>query len=284
MELLNQLFGNRTIAIVTMHQKQSVIEPLIRKYLPVDNVIVASIDTDKFGTFSGEIERQSDALTTVRSKIHEGLRWSGQTLGIGNEGSFGPHPHSPFVPADEELVTLIDIKNNLEISERYLTSVTNHSHRIITSYNDLIEFAHQIRFPSHGIILKREHNGVVTNVAKGVRTFSQLRQTYETFYTSDCSLVAETDMRAHMNPTRMNNIKIATQHLMERIISLCPKCGSPGFGVGDIRKGLPCRQCSYPTDLILSKIYYCQNCNYADERLFTNGEKADPQYCDQCNP
>jgi hypothetical protein len=89
-----QFFKNRKMAVCSMHGKDLVMRPLIERYLHVNVVSVDNINTDEFGTFSGEVERPFDPITTLRMKILKGLHLSGETIGIGNEGSFGPHPQN----------------------------------------------------------------------------------------------------------------------------------------------------------------------------------------------
>lgn len=76
-------------------------------------------------------------LETVRLKAFKALEWSNESLGIASEGSFGPHPSNPFISANEELIILVDTKNNLEIVGRYLTLHTNFSHREIKNFRVL---------------------------------------------------------------------------------------------------------------------------------------------------
>ena len=76
-----RLFKGRNIVISTMHGKHHVMKPLIKQFLDIQTVIVPEINTDMFGTFSREIKRPDDAMTTLRKKIMKGLEISGGTLG-----------------------------------------------------------------------------------------------------------------------------------------------------------------------------------------------------------
>ncbi len=49
-----------------------------------------SCDTDSLGTFSGEVQRLDDALSTCRRKALMGLEQSGLRLGLASEARFGP--------------------------------------------------------------------------------------------------------------------------------------------------------------------------------------------------
>ena len=46
----------------------------------------------------------------------------------------------------------------------------------------------------------------------------------------DCRALIQTDMRAHMNPTRMATLGRLASALAERLSTLCPACGMPVYG------------------------------------------------------
>jgi DNA-directed RNA polymerase subunit RPC12/RpoP len=183
------------------------------------------------------------------------------------------------------LVMLIDRNNNLEIIEGITSIETNHDQQEVKNVNDLRVFAAKAKFPSHGLILKQVANGNVQAIQKGIIHWESLNDTFLRLQHPGVHVFAETDMRAHLNPTRMEVIRQATELLMKKVASRCPECHWPGFGVVEIRNGLPCKQCGSPTQLPLFKIYRCTNCGYANEHYYsTSVERADPQYCDYCNP
>lgn len=58
------------ILIASMHNKHKAITPIIDTYFKnITWSIAEHLDTDQFGTFSGEIERPSDMLGTLSLKI-----------------------------------------------------------------------------------------------------------------------------------------------------------------------------------------------------------------------
>ncbi|HEY0744768.1 MAG TPA: DUF6671 family protein [Chryseosolibacter sp.] len=259
-------------------------EPILRKHLGIAEVIVPQVDTDKFGTFSGEIERPSDPITTLRAKIHDALEIAGETLGIGSEGSFGPDPQMPFVQAHHEVVMLIDQANNLEIIEHVVSYGTFFGRSEVSQLKDLMDFADKAQFPSHGLILKQIKSDKVINITKGIVTWDLLYTVAQKYFTDDTSLVVETDMRAHLNPSRMKVIAEVTDKLMANVNSLCPECQWPGFTALEFKPGLVCAQCGEPTKVFQSKIHRCGHCDYWCEELCTDGLHADPRFCDLCNP
>ena len=92
-------------------------------------------------------------------------------------------------------------------------------------------------------------------------------------------------MRAHCNPFRMENIRMATLELIKTIQSACPICYTPGFDVKEVIKGLTCSCCNAPTKSTLYYIYECKKCQYQEEKSYPNGKmQEDPGFCDHCNP
>ncbi|MFN5183391.1 MAG: DUF6671 family protein [Bacteroidota bacterium] len=278
------IFEGRELTIATMHGKELVIAPVVKEYLEVNTIIQKNLNTDSLGTFSGEIERKDDALTTLRKKCMMALEVSGGDLVIGNEGSFGPHPSLFFVAANEEMMMLIDTKNNIEIVAKEISTKTNFAGEEIKSEKALKDFAKRVGFPDHGIILK-ERKEAASGIFKGIRDWETLTHGFRSIYKTNGKVYVETDMRAMHNPTRMEVIKSCSIKLMENISSVCTKCSWPGFVVKDVVSGLPCEICNMPTRSTLKHIYKCSKCAFVEERLFPNSrEKEDAMYCDFCNP
>lgn len=278
------LFENRKLIVATKHKKEKVIAPLLEKNLGVKCFVDHSFDTDVLGTFSGEIEREDDPISTVRKKCLVAMEANNCDLGVASEGSFGSHPTFFFASADDELLILIDKKNNLEIVARELSTETNFNAQEIKTEKELLDFAISAKFPSHALILRKsnkDHNGII----KGITHESLLKQTFEKMIKEHASAYVETDMRAMFNPTRMMVIENATKKLVEKINSCCPQCDLPGFGVTNAKKGLECNLCGWPTKSTLSYIYDCQYCDYTKEEMYPHKKTTeDPKYCDYCNP
>ncbi len=279
-----EIFEGRRLIIATKHKKESIIAPLLEKHLGVQCFVSTDFDTDKLGTFTGEIERKNDALTTVRQKCLLAMEEYQCDLGIASEGSFGPHPSIFMAHADDEILIFIDKKNNLEIIVRELSLDTNFNATTVNCFQNLVDLVKTVGFPEHGIILKNTKEEV-PNVVKGIQSWELLEESFHMLSAGNSQVVAETDMRAMYNPTRMKVIEKAAHKLIEKIKSLCPQCHVPGFGVVNIKSGLPCEWCGSPTNSTKSHIYKCQKCNFEQENMFPNNKKTeDPMFCDRCNP
>lgn len=278
------MFQNRKLLIATKHKKEIVIAPILEKELGVTCFVDENFDTDILGTFTGEIERELDPISTAREKCQRAMKANNCDLGIASEGSFGPHPSLFFINADDEFLIFIDSLNKIEVIVRELSTSTNFNGKQVQSQEELFEFANQIGFPSHGIILRNSKDSN-TDIHKGITDIDVLKKSFEQLNAKFNSVYAETDMRAMFNPTRMNLIEKAAQKLVQKIKSTCPQCQMPGFGITDVYNGLKCSLCGSPTKSTLSYIYTCQYCQFTKEEMYPHNKTTeDPTYCDYCNP
>jgi hypothetical protein len=278
------MFKGRKLLIATKHEKERVIAPILEKELGVKCFVVPDIDTDKLGTFSGEVERKDDPITTARKKCLMAMELSNCDLAVASEGSFGPHPTIYFIPSDDEFLLFIDTKNDLEISVRELSIETNFNGSEIKTEKELKEFAANSNFPSHGLILRKSKDDF-RYIVKGITKAAQLNTIFQNLINNYGTAYIETDMRATYNPTRMQVIESAAKKLAEKINTPCPICTMPGFGITDSQKGLPCETCNFPTQSTLSHIYSCRKCCFTNAKQYPTGKKTeDPMYCDLCNP
>lgn len=247
-------------------------------------VIPKYFDTDRFGTFSGEIERLNDPLQTARLKCKTASEQYDCSLAISSEGSFGPHPTILFVPADDEIIVLSDRENGLEFKARIVTTKTNFHGALMKSWQDVEKFANATLFPSHALIARKEQRGG-DGIVKGIQTWEQLKEIALTYLATHKQFFLETDMRAMFNPTRMKAIEEVALKLVSSIRHLCPNCRTPGFDVVEVKEGLPCELCASPTRSTLSHVLGCQKCNYTEERRYPHQKTCEsPMYCDWCNP
>jgi len=279
-------FANRVLVIATMHRKEAAIAPLLQPELGVQIQVPAGFDSDRFGTFTRDVARPADQVETARLKLHHALELTGADLGVASEGSFGPHPVLPMLPLNRELVVLIDQANHLEVVGEATSTDTNYRHATVKTVEDAQAFAKKARFPSHGLVaMPTAEPKDGAEIYKGITSEAVLLEVVDKLLTQFGQAHLETDMRAMMNPTRMQAIAQATQDLLRKLKQPCPDCGYPGFEIGDRKPGLPCDLCGLPTDLTLTAIYRCQNCSFEETVKHPDGiTTADPAQCPFCNP
>lgn len=280
------LYQNQLIVIATMHQKEQVIGPVFSELLGLKSV-TANIDTDQLGTFTAEVERKTSALTCARHKCELAIAATNIPIAAANEGSFGPHPFIPCIASDHEILYFIDQERNLALHHTLVTTNTNYDRKVISNLSILNNFAKQVLFPSHALIVRPNKSTQVSKIYKGI----QNRDALERIFLECCCLsddgqsLVETDMRAHMNPTRMSVIKQLAYAFAKRLATPCPFCDHPGWSVVEKKSGLECATCGSETDMIRSYIFGCSKCHNQKETPREDGMlRASAQYCSHCNP
>jgi len=273
--------------LATMHGKERVIAPLLLGALGLRVRVTPGIDTDRFGTFSRDIDRTGSQLDAARAKIDAAFEIAPDArVAVASEGSFGPHPQVPFIPFAREIVVLKDRVTGLELIGHYAGLETNFSHAIVADGAGAVAFANSARFPGHGLIVMGcvdQQPAPARALIKDIGDWDTLQQAIEQVITTCGAAFVETDMRAHRNPTRMRTIKRATLDLVRRFRSPCPNCARPGFSLTQRLVGLPCSWCGGPTHARKADVYLCEGCAYREERA-VQAETADPAQCGACNP
>jgi hypothetical protein len=277
--------GNRII-LTTKHGKLLAIAPPFSEYLAA-TVVEYPFDTDILGTFSGEQKRKGSALDCVKEKCRLGMHFTDSDYGLASEGSFGPHPAFPFIPCDHEILYFIDRKRDFHLSLSTTSEKTNYAMQLLDSLAELQAFANKVLFPSHALIMRPNGPENKNHIYKGINTPDELEVAFkETLkYAETGKVWVETDMRAHLNPSRMQVIQKLAAELAERLAVLCPNCENPGWGKVKVEPGLECRECGFATALIKSEIHGCCKCQHQEKReLAHHLLRADPKYCEYCNP
>jgi hypothetical protein len=277
-------FSGRSLFIATKHKKENAIAESVVNALGLNKFHVAEVDTDLLGTFSGEVERRDDPLTTLRKKCEMALHLAPSDLVIATEGSFGQHPAFLMLSGHEELMMFLDKKNDLEIVVKEITSQTNFNGRAVTNLEDLQHFLDLVLFPSHGIIMKASKDSL-DDLKKGIHDPNEMREHFDFLISKYGEAYIETDMRAMHNPSRMKVIEELTRKLIDRITTYCPQCQTPGYGIINANSGLPCELCGTATASLLSYTYGCKKCDFTHEEKYPNGKKyEEAMYCNICNP
>lgn len=288
---------HKNVVVATMHNKQEAIMPIF-KSKDITWIDAENLNTDRFGTFSGEIPRKRSALETVIEKAKLAVSLTNADVAIANEGSFGAHPNIPWIPSDTEIMVWYDAKNEVTIRETLVSIETNFSKKVISTKAELFEFAKKAKFPSHQLILRPKVNSIHSNsslklvgqteiIFKDFSGYSDLEICFERCWDASPTgeIIIETDMRADRNPTRMKVIQQLARSLNKRIDCKCPMCDNPGFGLVHTIEGLPCSSCTIPTTLVHFEIHACNYCNYSEKKKRRDGlEYASPSECGICNP
>lgn len=278
------LYQGQQVALLTQHGKEHVIAAVLDIALGCRVERVAGYDTDLLGTFSRDIARASTQIEAARKKARIGMELARLPLGIASEGSFGPDPFTGMFSWNVEFLIWIDNERGLEIVA-VSQGKTNLAHLLSTSWEEVKTFAQNTGFPEHHLMVRPEGEND-PRIRKGIATWDDLKIafTWAQDQSETENVFVETDMRAHANPTRMNNIRMAAEELANKLSSHCPSCGTPGYWIMEHIRGLPCKRCGTPTRDIREDLYGCLKCSHQVRVQRSEPAYADPGHCDICNP
>ncbi len=278
------IFRDRSASLLTKHGKEQAISSVLDAELGCHVQQTDAYDTDLLGTFTQETPRYGSQLDAARKKAKIGMELLQLDLGMANEGAFVNDPYAGIISWNNELVVLIDQKNDLELTG-FSGAPAQSDSSYFSHWEELSKFADSALFPSHYLVIKPTDE-YHPQSRKGIKDLTALKDAFEWAKTlsSKGIVYAENDLRAFANPTRMENIRKATIDLTEKMKSLCPKCQTPGFWVKDIQRGLPCNACGLPTDQEIAKIWGCIKCDHQDTEGMKVLRFADPSKCKHCNP
>lgn len=279
-------YESQPVAFLTQHGKERVVAPVLHDGLGCQVELIRGFDTDQLGTFTRDIPRAGTQLEAARAKAREGMRLSGHRLGLASEGSFGLDPMIGFFAWNLEFLIWIDDDLELEVVGAASSRYTNHAHISVTEWAVIEDFAYQIGFPGHHLIL-RPHDQDDPRIRKGLADWDSLRAAFD--WAAACSedgvVFVETDMRAHANPKRMVVIEEAARDLVQKLRSACPQCDLPGFARTKPVPGLRCEVCRRPTDAPVAWEYGCLKCPYQETWPLEGIPKfVSPAECPYCNP
>jgi hypothetical protein len=264
------------LLLSSKHLKEQILQPLFEPH-GVELFVPFGFDTDVYGTFCGTMPRMEGPRQTVKEKCLAGMAFAKKRQGLASEGSFGPHPASPFLNINEEWLVYIDLDQNLEIYGHSISMDICHQQLDYRS-DQISDFLTKIQFGRQGLVLKDGKNGEV--IAKGLTKEDELIQLLQ----KHPNWILETDLRAHMNPLRQKNIASAGNNLIQRMQSCCPKCAKPDFSVVQYSGKLPCNWCKKATNTYELLTYSCAYCLHQTIEKRKDLLMEDPQHCPHCNP
>lgn len=182
---------------------------------------------------------------------------------------------------------LVDDERGIVVHESAIAESMSFDHLVVSPGDALAPFLGRIGFPAHGLVVRPNAGEPTVALAKGIVELDSLACaiTEAAAVSPDGRARLETDMRAHLNPTRMKSLATLADRLARRLATSCPGCGAPGFGRTGTRGGLLCETCGAPTEMIAAELFGCSACDYVEERPRFDGlQRAPTQHCPECNP
>lgn len=272
------------VALGTMHGKAAVIAPPFSA-LGIMIEVPEGLDTDRFGTFSGEVSRVGTMEQAARAKALAAMEHTGLRVGLASEGAYGPHPVVPFLAIGQEILLWHEADTGREIVEMLRDDRPTYDQALVASVDEARVFLARTDLPRVAVVVAGE--GASRPVAKGLTDPRAVeRAVAEAIALSDSGRARVlTDMRAHLNPRRMEVIGDLARRLAARLAYPCPACRAPGWGRLRLEAGLPCGDCGTPTGMVRAEILGCTACGAETAQPFPGApDWADPGHCPMCNP
>lgn len=281
---VNLSFRHSPVAFLTQHGKEQIVAPVLEPFLGTTVVRADGFDTDTLGTFTREIKRPDTQLETARKKARLAMELTGAKIGLGSEGSFDRDPVCGFIPWNIEMLVLIDLKHDLEITG-IAEGPVSLLDCVCLSIDAALDRAAGAGFPEQGVIL-RPDSAENPFFQKNIQTPEHFRMAAQLCLqrSTEGKIHVESDLRANACPARREMIRLAAVNLLLKMHSRCPSCDSPGYWVSAIKTGLPCSSCRFPTGVLKAQVYSCLKCGYVKEIARIDTTAADPGMCSLCNP
>ncbi|PFH10272.1 hypothetical protein BCF11_2689 [Collimonas sp. PA-H2] len=213
------------ILIATMHGKEAVLAPPLAD-LGFQVLLPLEYDTDLLGTFSGDVRRPGTAFEAALEKARRACIATGVPRAISSEGSY--RPCQTLFPAarNAEILAFVDLESGQEFVE-YMTDLPTRfvKDRVPADFSSpqVQALLSAMGWPDVRAMVVPEDpgQGVVQPewVFKGLADAPSLIEAMRVCaaHSSDGWVHLESDLRAHMNPTRMAAVARVGERLVQRL-------------------------------------------------------------------
>ncbi|CCE74171.1 DUF6671 family protein [Clavibacter nebraskensis] len=279
-------YRGATVVFATRHGKERQAVAPFRELLDARVVAPEDIDTDRFGTFTGDVPRTGTPWRTALDKARLGVELTGVPLALASEASYGG---AWWAGMHHELLLFHDGTRGITLTEEASGASADPGARVVGSVDEALAAAARFGFPGvHAVAVAGDAPRVVAR--KGLADPDALAAAVEELLGTGggperggAPVRVGPDHRAHADPPRQRVIAGLCRRMAERLTRPCPDCRMPGWGLVDVERGLPCGLCGTPTAAVAADVHGCGACGAT--RAVPRAERAvDPRWCDACNP
>ena len=272
----------KTITLATKHGKLAQIAPAFQS-LGDWQIELVEIDTDVYGTFSGEVPRLLTPRDAAIEKARAGALNAGFDFGLASEGTIGPHPQIPFINSDREVMAFVDLKRDFAIVETLMSPEIQAYSSVVNRDTILEDLIAKLDLPTHAanLIIGSDSE---RRFVKGIHEPEELRRLVAEALEQSATVEVENDFRAMSSPSRQANIAALAEKLAARIGSHCPACNQIGWRSVGFEYGVPCSDCfEIVASVAHSEKLGCVTCDHSELRSLGR-DSVDPARCEHCNP
>ncbi|TDV60825.1 DUF6671 family protein [Pseudomonas sp. LP_7_YM] len=226
--LVQKVAGSETglpVLIATMHGKEAVLGPTLAA-LGFQVMLPIGYDTDALGTFSGDVRRPGTAFEAALEKARRACDATGVARAVSSEGTYRPSQALFPGARNAELLAFVDRETGFECVEYVTDTPTRFDKgRVPPDINapEVQALLRTIGWPQIKVLVVPQDpgEGVVMPewVFKGIGNERELAEAFDVCasYSTDGWVHLETDLRAHMNPSRMASIATVGERLALRL-------------------------------------------------------------------
>lgn len=272
-------YRGATVVFATQHHKHEQAAAPFREHLGASVVSPDDIDTDQFGTFTGETPRTLSPRDTALAKAQLGIARTGHPYALASEATYST---SWPTATHHELLLFLDQERSITITENAIVPARSHDTIRLTDPNDAADAAERFGFPTtHAVVVAYRGQTVLTH--KGIDSIPALTAAVAASWTADTDVLIGPDHRAHADPARQQVIASLADRMAIRLTRPCPWCAAPGWGSVAVVRGVPCATCGTPTGAVAADSFGCAACDAADQ-VPRGVPPVSAEWCDACNP
>jgi hypothetical protein len=280
--MLQSRYEGRLVVVASRHDKAAAIERPMAKLLGVQLWSPPDLDTDQFGTFSGDVARPGTPIEMLRAKIALCRSIFPNPIMIASEGAYAQHPFFPGLALAHEWMIWDDAASGFELIEHKTTITPYYYAARLESSAQLESLLQRCGWPKLAVTLHAADLTLPSH--KGLRSESEIGAAISDLQGAGAQQIhLATDMRAHLHPPRQRTLRHLAAKLARRVRTACPQCQQYGFGARFTETGLACSDCNTPSQQLKARGVRCEHCEYRKYSWHAQGQ-ADPFYCAYCNP
>lgn len=275
-------YADRLVVVASRHDKAKAIARPMEKLLGVQLWSPPDLDTDQFGTFSGDVPRPGTPVEMLRAKIALCRSIFPNPIMVASEGAYTQHPFFPHLALAHEWMIWDDAASGFELIEHKSTITPYYYAAHLETGAPLETLLARCGWPRLALTLHATDLNLPSY--KGLRAKSEIEAAIAHLQSAGAQQIhLATDMRAHLHPPRQRTLRHLAARLARRVRTACPQCHRYGFGVRFTETGLACSDCNTPSKQHKARGVRCDYCDYRAYSWHAS-DQADPFYCTYCNP
>ena len=217
-------YAGTVIAMGTMHGKEQQVAPAFGTELGAIVIAPPGIDTDQFGTFTGEVARVLTPLAAATAKARLAMDAAKVPFGLASEATYDTW--YGMLAMHQEILVFVDDTRGIHVVEGVNIPDTPGSPKLVETAREAVGAARRFGFPEQGAVVKATVDDATQVYGKGITDMAALVDVVNAAMAAadDHRVVVEPDLRAHHNPTRREVLTVLSNQLAGRLATPCPVC------------------------------------------------------------